>query len=59
MGNKSALRAGLILSVMAAFLAGIASDNFVTGFAITAAVCVVALLAAHFAAQRVISRRNR
>lgn len=53
------LPAGVLLTVMAAFLAGIASDNFVAGFAITAVVCSVALAAAHFLARAVISRRNR
>ena len=64
MGNisaseKSGLRAGMVITVMAAFLAGIASENFVSGFAITAAVCAVALLAATFLARAVVSRRNR
>lgn len=64
MGNlsaseRSAVRAGMVLTVMAAFLAGIASDNFVSGFAITAVVCIVALLAATFLARAVVSRRNR
>ena len=64
MGNlsaseKSGLRAGMVITVMAAFLAGIASENFVSGFAITAVVCAVALLAATFLARVVVSRRNR
>lgn len=57
--EKSGLFAGLVITVMAAFLAGIASDNFVSGFVITAIVCGIALLAAQFLARIVISRRNR
>lgn len=53
------MRGGLLITVMAAFIAGIASDNFVTGFAITAVVCAVALVAAASLARIVISRRNR
>ncbi len=64
MGNlsaseKSGLRAGMVITVMAAFLAGIASENFVSGFAITGVVCAIALLAATFLARVVVSRRNR
>lgn len=49
----------MVVTVMAAFLAGIASDNFVSGFVITAVVCGIALLAATFLARAVVSRRNR
>ena len=64
MGNttgseKSGLLAGLVITVMAAFLAGIASDNFVSGFVITAVVCGIALVAAQFLVRVVIARRNR
>lgn len=64
MGNtagseKSGLFAGIVITVMAAFLAGIASDNFVSGFVITAIVCAIALIAARFLARVVIDRRNR
>ncbi|MDJ0391853.1 hypothetical protein QMK17_00725 [Rhodococcus sp. G-MC3] len=57
--EKNGLRGGLLITVMAAFIAGIASENFVTGFVITAVVCGVALLAATVLARIVISRRNR
>lgn len=57
--EKSGLRAGMVITVMAAFLAGIASENFVSGFVITAVVCAVALLAAQFLARAVVARRNR
>ncbi|WP_072802096.1 hypothetical protein [Rhodococcoides yunnanense] len=57
--EKSGLRAGMVLTVMAAFLAGIASDSFVSGFLITAVVCSVALTAAAFLARAVVSRRRR
>lgn len=57
--EKNALRAGLVITVMAAFIGGIASDNFVSGFLITAIVCGVALLAAQLLARVVVSRRNR
>nr|WP_296770543.1 hypothetical protein [Rhodococcus sp. (in: high G+C Gram-positive bacteria)] len=64
MGNlsaseKSGMRGGLLITVMAAFIAGIASDDFVTGFVITAVVCAIALFAAASLARIVISRRNR
>ncbi|SNS27817.1 hypothetical protein [Rhodococcoides kyotonense] len=57
--EKSGLRAAMVITVMAAFLAGLASDNFVTGFLLTAVVCGVALIAATFLARLVVSRRNR
>ncbi|AYJ49464.1 hypothetical protein [Rhodococcus sp. P1Y] len=57
--DRNGLRAGAVITVMAAFLAGIASDNFWSGFVITAIVCAVALLAAHVLSRAVISRRNR
>lgn len=57
--EKNALRAGLVITVMAAFIAGIASDNFVSGFVITAIVCGAALLAAQILARVVNGRRNR
>lgn len=44
--QRRGLPAGVLLSVMAAFLGGIYSDSFVTGFALTAAICAVALIAA-------------
>jgi hypothetical protein len=57
--EKGALRGGLLITVMAALIAGIASENFFTGFVLTAVVCGVALLAATLLARVVISRRNR
>ena len=57
--EKGGLRAGAIIVVMAALLAGIASDNFLSGFLITALVCGIALMAAMMLARAVISRRNR
>ena len=57
--EKNALRAGLVITVMAAFIAGIASENFVSGFVITAIVCAIALAAAQVLARVVNGRRNR
>lgn len=44
--QRRGLPAGVLLSVMAAILGGIYADSFVTGFLLTAAICVVALIAA-------------
>ncbi|MGA9872027.1 MAG: hypothetical protein WBQ44_12905 [Rhodococcus sp. (in: high G+C Gram-positive bacteria)] len=64
MGNltsseRNGLRAGMVITVMAAFLAGLASDDFMTGFVTTAIVCAIALVAATFMARVVNSRKNR
>ncbi|RRQ26857.1 hypothetical protein DK926_15620 [Rhodococcus sp. Eu-32] len=64
MGNLSAsekggMRAAIIITVMAALLAGIASDDFVTGFLVTAVVCGIALMAAMVLARIVNARRRR
>lgn len=44
--QRRGLPAGVLLSVMASVLGGIYSDDFLTGFALTAGICAVALIGA-------------
>lgn len=44
--QRRGLPAGVLLSVMASVLGGIYSDSFLTGFALTAGICAVALISA-------------
>ena len=44
--QRRGLPAGVLLSVMASVLGGIYADSFVTGFALTAGICAVAIVAA-------------